>query len=405
MTMTDVIDAWNDRPYPARTGRIVRNLDEVTPQWLTSLMRNRYPGIEVEATRVIDIKNSHTTKLRLAWDLNKVGKDAGIPEQVCLKANWSEGFESGEICELEARFYYFMRDQLSAPVPKTYYADWDGDGGGRGIVIMEDLGSVPGEFGHSSHHLGVDGVAKGLETLAVLHGALWDSPKLDEQPWMHTSMNTPVDNDQLLRMYNYIALNVAKPSYQAFLPQWMFDTPELFSFAYDELAAFEMAQTAPRCLVHGDSHQGNSFLRADGQRVWHDWQLVRKGRPWRDLTYFMTGALTIEERRASAKDLIKHYREVLKSTGAQGVLDQDAAFEQYRRWPVYGMQAWIANVDQWGQGGLHITERFFKAAEDMDTINVLTKGKTPRRTPKLGVDLARQISSGLQHLLEKAGQD
>ena len=238
---------------------------------------------------VVEIKNSHTTKLRLDLDLNDVGLAAGFPRHVCLKSNWSEGFESGDICELEARFYHLMRNQLSAPVPKTYYADWDGDGGGRGIVIMEDLGSVPGEFGHSSHHLGVDGVAKGLETLAVLHGALWASPLLDEQAWLQSSMDTPVDTDQLLRMYNYWTLNLRKPAYQAILPKWIYETPELFAQAYDELAAFEREQTTPRCLVHGDAHQGNSFLRASGERVWHDWQLVRKGRPWRDLTYFMRG--------------------------------------------------------------------------------------------------------------------
>ena len=263
---------------------------------------------------------------------------------------------------------------------------------------------APGEFGNSSHHLGVDGVAKGLETLAVLHGALWDSPKLDEQPWLHTSMDTPVDTEQLLRMYNYIALNVAKPTYRAFLPKWIIETPELFSFAYDELTAFEMAQTAPRCLMHGDAHQGNSFVRPDGERAWLDWQLVRKGRPWRDVTYFMLGSLTLEERRASAPDLIRHYRQALAATGAQGVLDQDAAWEQFRRWPVYGMQSWLANVDAWAQAnGAAITERFWRAAEELDTIRLLTAGNSPRRQVRLGVDLARQIAPGLRRLLGETG--
>lgn len=393
-------DASTDRPYPARQGRLPRHLDEITPQWLTGLLANRYPGLVVDSFEVVEIKNSHTTKLRLALEFNDIGRASGIPRNVCLKSNWSEGFESGDICELEARFYYFMRDHVSAPLPDSYYADWDGDGGGRGIVAMEDLGVAPGQFGNSSHHLGVDGVAKGLESLATLHGALWDSPLLEEQTWLKTSMDTPVDTDQLLRMYNYIALNLPKPGYQAFLPKWMSETPELFSHAFDELTAFEMEQTSPRCLVHGDSHQGNSFLRSNGVRVWHDWQLVRKGRPWRDITYFMLGALTIEERRASARDLIGHYRDALEAAGAEGVLDKDAAYEQVRRWPVYGMQAWIANVDQWGQGGMHITERFFAAAEDFDTINLLTKGKTPRRKVKLG-EGAREIASGLRELLGK----
>ena len=392
----------SSRPYPAREGRLPRHLHEVTAPWLTSLLQHRYPGIEVHGVTVVELKNSHTTKLRLALDLNEVGVAAGIPRQVCLKSNWSEGFESGDICELEARFYYLMRDQLQAPVPGSYYADWDGDGGGRGIVVMEDLGAAEGQFGHSAHHLGVDGVARGLESLAVLHGALWDSPLLPAQSWLQTSMDTPVDTDQLRRNWNYIALNLAKPAYQAFLPRWIYDTPELFAHAFDELADFARTQPGPHCLVHGDSHQGNSFLRANGERVWHDWQLVRQGQPWRDVTYFMLGALTIDERRASAADLIRHYRDALIATGARDVPDQDTAWDHFRRWPVYGMQAWLGNVDQWGQGGLHMVERFVAAAQDLDTMALLTDGKAPRRAVRLG-EGARPIASGLRELLGQKG--
>ena len=393
------------RPYPAREGRLPRHLHEVTPQWLSGLLQHRYPGIEVREMSIVEVKNSHTTKLRLALEFNDVGRAAGLPRQLCLKSNWSDGFESGDICELEARFYFMMREQLQAPMPASYYADWDGDGGGRGIVVMEDLSAAQGRFGNSADQLGVDGVAKGLESLAVLHGALWSSPLLASQPWLKTSMDTAVDTDQVLRNYNYIALNLAKPSYRAFLPRWIIDTPELLAHAFDHLAEFARSQPGPRCLVHGDSHQGNSFLRADGEskgeRVWHDWQLVRQGQPWRDVTYFMLGALTIEERRASASGLIRHYREALIAAGARDVPDQDTAWEHFRRWPVYGMQAWLGNVDQWGQGGQHMVERFFAAAEDLDTIALLTVGKAPPRAVRLG-DGARPIASGLQHLLGHA---
>jgi hypothetical protein len=69
-----------------------------------------------------------------------------------------------------------------------------------------------------------------------------------------------------------------------------------------------------------------------------------------------------------------------------------------RRWPVYGAQAWLANVDQWGQGGLAMVERFFSAMEDYGTIEGLTRGKAPRRQVKLG-EGAREIASGLRALL------
>jgi hypothetical protein len=38
------------------------------------------------------------------------------------------------------------------------------------------------------------------------------------------------------------------------------------------------------------------------------------------------------------------------------------------------MQAWIANVDAWGQTGLPMVERFFTASEDLETAKLLEGG-------------------------------
>lgn len=155
------------------------------------------------------------------------------------------------------------------------------------------------------------------------------------------------------------------------MPQAYLDDPSRLQRAYDALAEWEHSQTTPRCINLGDCHQGNTYIKPDGQRMWLDWQLVRKGRPWRDLTYFTIGALTVEERRSSERDLLKHYREHLIARGAEGVPSLDNIFEQYRRWAIYGMQAWIANMDEWGQSGLPMNERFFTAGEDLETWKLL----------------------------------
>src|SRR5690606_29807099 len=89
--MTSIEELRTKRPYPARQGQLPRHLQDVTPQWLTSLLQNRYPGIAVNDFEQVEVRNGHTTKLRLALDLNEVGQAAGIPRNVCLKSNWSEG--------------------------------------------------------------------------------------------------------------------------------------------------------------------------------------------------------------------------------------------------------------------------------------------------------------------------
>ena len=184
-------------------------------------------------------------------------------------------------------------------------------------------------------------------------------------------MDTPVDNDQIRMMWSWIEINLTKPDFRAALPQAFLNDPTRLQRAFDGLIAWEAAQTSPRCLILGDCHLGNTYLKPDGERIWLDWQLVRRGRPWRDLTYFMIGSLSVEERRASERDLIKVYREGLLATGVSGVPSLDDIFEQYRRWVVYGMQAWIANMDEWGQPGLPMVQRFYTAAEDLGTWSAL----------------------------------
>jgi hypothetical protein len=368
--MLNPTQAAGDRPYPQRTEKLPARVDEVDAAWLTRLLQNRYPGLVVENMRVVKIINTHTTKMRLALDFNRVGRDAGIPRQVCLKCNWSGDFHNVDITELEARFYHYIRDSLHIPAPECYYADWDPEDG-QGIVVMEDLELKGGEFGQSLQHTGVDGVARALQGLARLHGAWWGSPKLDAQAWLPGSMQTPVDSDQLKIMWKYVQINMANPAFRKVISPWVLDDPQRFVRAYEALVRFERSQSGPCCVVHGDCHLGNSYRRPDGERIWLDWQLVRKGRPWRDLTYFMVGSLTIEERRKSERALHKHYRDALVATGAQGVADLDEIFEHYRRWIIYGQQAWIANMDQWGQNGLPMNERFFTAGEDLETLKAL----------------------------------
>jgi Phosphotransferase enzyme family len=372
-----------DRPYPARSGRLPRHVDDVSAEWLTGLLANRYPGIVVDDLEVLDIKSSHTTKVRVAWALNDVGRRAGIPGQVCLKSNWS-GMATGDICEREARFYHLVGDDLTAPVPRSFYADWDDDGSGAGIVVMEDLAATPGRFGASTDWLGIDGVAAGLQTLATLHGALWGSDRLD-QAGLAGSMDTIVDTEQVIQFWNYIAFNLTDPDYAAVVPEWVHTTPWLMQFALDELSAHERQLPGPKCLVHGDAHQGNSFLRASGERVWLDWQLVRQGSPWRDVSYFIVSSLTVEERRAADRDLVERYRQSLLATGAAGVPDAGRAWSEFVLWPAYGTQAWLGNVNVWGQSsGAEMVRRAFAAAEDYDTVGLLTRGRVPRRTITLG---------------------
>lgn len=354
--------------YRARTQPLPTRREDVTPQWLTLNLQHRYPDVIVEDVDVIGVHAGHTTKLRLRLSLNRAGHEACLPTQICLKSNWSGDPMSSAICALEARFYRYARDAINVPAPRCYYADWDEGHQLQGLIIMEDLGGSGGVFGQSTAPLSIDEAAQALEGLAALHAGWWDSPKLQEHQWLEQSMFASTDVDQYRILAPYIRLNLEKPAYQNVLPQWLVDDPERLGRAFDSLVRLEQARAGPLCLVHGDAHLGNSYLRADGARIWFDWQLIRKGRPWRDVTYFMIGSLRTEDRRKAERHLLRHYRDSLCAQGVTNVMSLEEIWGEYRRWPVYGMVSWLSNQDAWGQIGLPTVERFYAAAADLDTL-------------------------------------
>ena len=228
----------SDRPYPNRNQLLPRAKEEVTAERLTQLLQNRYPGVVVENMELLQLFDSHTTKMRLALEYNAAGRAAGLPPQLCLKSNYSKDFASVFIHQLEARFYYFLSEKLRVPVAKCYYADWDEQGSGNGLVLLEDLTLRGGHFGLSTQHPGVDGVATALEGLAQLHGDLWNSPLLD-QPWLPVSTYAHDDYDQVRMMWSWAQINIAKPEYQAILPKAFLDDLSRLERAYDKLIEWE----------------------------------------------------------------------------------------------------------------------------------------------------------------------
>ena len=361
------------RPYPARTDRLPRTMDGIDAAWLSRIMSYKYPGVLARTMETVELLNSHTTKWRIRVEWNEAGIAAGLPANLCMKSNWSGAFDNVDIHALEARFYHFMVGELKVPTAKCYYADWDDDGSAQGLVILEDLNDRGGRFGHSLNASGVAMIESNLQGLAELHASLWNSDKISKAaaPWLQTQMATPIDTDQVRIMWQWIEANLADPNFRAVVPQHYLDDPRKVERAFDRLGEIERAYDAPYCLILGDCHQGNTYILPNGDRLWLDWQLVRRGRPWRDLTYFIVGALTVEERRARHQRLVRQYLHYLAATGVYGVPSFDEAWEQTRLFVMYGLQAWAANMDAWGQNGLPMNERFFTAAEDYGTWGLL----------------------------------
>src|SRR5277367_91817 len=80
-------------PYPGRHELLPRTRDKVNAEWLSRTLQNRYPGAVAESFELVQLFDSHTTKMRITVRWNDQARAAGLPEHLCLKSNWSGMFQ------------------------------------------------------------------------------------------------------------------------------------------------------------------------------------------------------------------------------------------------------------------------------------------------------------------------
>ena len=360
------MDGTLARGYLQRQERLPTDFSAINRDWLTGLLQLKHPGVIVDDATLVEFVGGHSSKARMALKLNSAGREAGLPDYVCLKSNWSGNPMSAGANLAEARFYRNFAGRLPSLTPRCFFADWDDDGEGQqGLIVLEDLKMRGGEFRNSKTPLTVDQMASSLELLAELHGSTWDSRELAQQQWLQVAMapETVVD-DYWTLMGEHFPLHNSLPERLAIFPRWLAVDPGRLRKAFRQLSAEEMVSTKPRCLIHGDSHLGNTCRLPDGSRLWFDWQIVRRGRPWRDYSYFVVGSLSVADRRRNERELLRVYCEAMAGQGVQ--LDFDEAFNEYRRWIFWGLWGWQSNMNPI-ETTMEPLERFCIAAEDLET--------------------------------------
>src|SRR3546814_2885905 len=71
-----------------RSERLPMEFEAVDAECLTRILRNRYPEVPIDKLDIVEFIPGHTTKARIAVSYGP-GSAAGLPESLCLKANWS----------------------------------------------------------------------------------------------------------------------------------------------------------------------------------------------------------------------------------------------------------------------------------------------------------------------------
>lgn len=204
------------------------------------------------------------------------------------------------------------------------------------VVVMEDVTLRGAQPNAATLPLTVAQVRNGLQGFAGLHAGFWDRslPASLEflRPWTLGVTWAPVSWASLAW-----ALHRLRAGGQVTAIPRDADAATL-ERRFRGWAA--TATTAPRTVLHGDPHPGNTYALPAETTGFYDWQLVRTGSWSHDLGYFLASSLDVADRRAHERDLLGGDLEEL---GKRGVVAPcfAQAWDLYRQTPAFGLSTWL----------------------------------------------------------------
>jgi hypothetical protein len=286
---------------------------DITPEWLTDALARRHPGVDVDTVEVVErheVTNAHA-KLRVTYR-----DSGGAPGMMFCKLpptdDRREQIIASGMGQREARFYADLAPSLAMRVPEAHVSLTDD--GGMFAILLEDLVTTGCEVSDGTWGIPVDSVAGAVEDLAALH-VRFDDParRAAEAPWVQVSRPSS--------SYGAPMLRYGIEHHRDRLTDAFVEIAELYIDHHDELQ--RLWHEGPHTIIHGDVHIGNLFL--DGGRVgFLDWGIINVNTPMRDISYLMTMAMSIEDRRANERDLLRFYLDLRRAAGVTEITFDEA---------------------------------------------------------------------------------
>lgn len=338
-------------------------LEEIDAEFLTKALSRRFPDTRVASADISEVRQGSATSLRLGVQYRQ--NPSGLPDSMYLKGNFvGHQFTSAAAFAAEVLYYEHLADALSGLVhqPDAYFA---GTGeGGQAIVILEDLELRGVRFGDCDEPLNVDAVADGVRQLAAMQGRFWRGDGLEK-------FEGVTDVSSVAQLMSFLVQPQHFDDYiererAAFLSGPLRDRRRIESALQ---AMFESDKALPQALVHGDAHLGNTFREPSGKLGFCDFQAMGRGPYIWDVTYFVTGALTPDDRHNAERDLLALYLDELRRNDVRDVPDPDACFTAHRRHMMHGYLNILTPVEmQPDRFAVAMGQRFAAAMKDLDTL-------------------------------------
>ena len=235
--------------------------------------------------------------------------------------------------EIEVSFYRHLQNELRVRTPQCYYASLDLDTN-EFVLLLEDIRG--GRQGDQLAGCSPDRAAVAVAELTGLHAPRWGDTTLERYDWLHRSTEA---NAGMLAA-------IVQSVYPGFLERYSDRLPaDVLALSEPVVASLnELDADRPRpwTVAHNDYRLDN-LLFGEGDAdpvVVVDWQTCVYGPGISDLAYFIGGSLSVEDRRAYERDLVRDYHERMQAAGV--ALAWDDLWAQYRRYTVAGLIMAIA---------------------------------------------------------------
>jgi hypothetical protein len=317
-----------------------KNLQELSLPLLNEVLQVMHPACRVSQFTIPQTlqcgDGQASTADRAILNLQfEQGRDAGIPSQVMLKTMLLSPHAPAEMYENEVRFYRDIRPSLPLETPKIYAADFDKASGQFGL-IMEDLSLRNVMFPNASTDISVEQTKGLLRTLAKLHGAFWQSPRLNtDLSWIATPLAGGMSDIVQNYGYELVKDQVKKHAFKQDLIAPLSLSLEAMA---EKLKAFQMeAIQQPQTLLHGDTHIANTYLPPDGDGGLLDWQLLCRGNWAHDVSYVIATGLSIPLRQGHERELLAYYLSLLQEQNLPHLPDFPTAWNLYRKSIMWGL--------------------------------------------------------------------
>jgi hypothetical protein len=354
---------------------------EVTAEWLTEVLRGG--GSLSAAGSVKQVKSEpigegvgfsgEVARFRIEYD----GPADGAPSTIVGKfPSPNEGSRTIAklygLYERESNFYNDLADGFALRTPKCYFAAVHPDG--HHALLLEDMADT-GRVGDQLAGCGRDEATTVLSEMARMHAQWWKSDRLSAVPWLPKGAD--LVRGALQAVYPALvpkALDIVG----AHLTQEIIDAVKTLDTR--ALVMLEDADSWPMTLIHGDFRLDNMIFGNEGSGykiAVIDWQSPNQGWAGYDVAYFLSGGLSIEDRRKHERDLVRHYHEALRAGGVRDY-DWDTMWLDYRRSMLAYLAIFVINgatLEQSNERAVALFEAIFTrlaaAITDLDSLELL----------------------------------